>query len=100
MVMRSGEDQQLTAQARIVRVIPESDLALLELVDRQTGLVSLALDDDTRVVEQMEVIALGFPYGDALAVRGKQFPSVSVNVASIAATRTRAAHPRNCPSSR
>lgn len=88
LVLHSGEEQQQVLKAKVVRSIGKSDLALLELLDKPDELTALALAPPGDVAEQNQVAAVGFPYGDALAVRGQQFPGSSTNIARMETTTT------------
>ena len=90
LVLHSGEPGEQLVQAKVVRSITDSDLALLKLVDNKEDLTALKLSSSDELADQMSVTAFGFPFGDALAVRGKRYPSVSANLAKIQVAKTSA----------
>ena len=72
--------------AKVVRSDKELDLALLR-VDGVSDLPALRIGSDDELAELMEVVAVGFPFGQALASERKGYPAVSVNAGSITSLR-------------
>ncbi|MBW3595982.1 MAG: serine protease [Planctomycetes bacterium] len=85
LVINSGQRDEKLIRARVLRIDAERDLALLQAHDPE-GLTSLALGKDDDLFETKRVAAFGYPFGIALAGRGKH-PSISVNVGRITALR-------------
>ena len=86
LVLSAGEDVQQVVQAEVVRRDKEADLALLK-AKGERKYTPLVLGLDTELVETQTLIAFGYPFGTALKVKEKQYPSISVNVGRITALR-------------
>jgi hypothetical protein len=85
LVLDAGLKTQKVLKAEVVRRDKELDLALLRLPD-QRDLPSLPLGSDQDLAELTELIAVGFPFGKALA-RSGQYPAISVNLGSVTSLR-------------
>jgi hypothetical protein len=73
--------------AKVVRNDPKLDLALVQ-AEGATGLKALALGKEDALIETMEVIAFGYPFGKSKAIaKGEPSPSVSVNTGKITSLR-------------
>ncbi|MEI9895521.1 MAG: serine protease [Chthoniobacter sp.] len=80
----SGKDEK-RYPARIVRRLND-DLAVLKVVlDRKVPV--LKLGDVGALFETEQLYAFGYPFGSALAVDAKSYPSISVNVGRVSALR-------------
>lgn len=75
-------------KAKVIRFDKENDLALLQaegLKDHPT----LALGKAGDLIETMEIIAFGFPFGTMLSEKSGESPAVSINLGSVTALRTK-----------
>jgi S1-C subfamily serine protease len=86
LVLDAGGLGQRTLSARVLRADEEADLAILE-TEGATGLAPLALSSEAALAETQAVVAVGFPFGTALALEGTTFPSATVNVGRITSLR-------------
>ena len=86
LVLAAGEDDQQVVEAEVVRRDKEKDLALLK-ANGKRNYTPLELGLDTELVETQTLIAFGYPFGTALKVKEKEYPSISVNVGRITALR-------------
>ncbi len=86
LVLLPGEKGEKVLKARAVRRDKEADLALLR-ADGEKGLPALALGSDADLSELMELVAFGFPFGNALATGAGDYPSISVTVGSVNSLR-------------
>ena len=87
LILRPGETEQQEAQARALRVSDDLDLALLRVEGVGRKFSPLALGRVDGLVETTEVMAFGFPFGKALAVKAGSYPSISVNAGRITSMR-------------
>lgn len=86
LVLNPSLSDQKILKARVVRMDAELDLALLQT--ESTGdFTALPLGSDEEVTELMDVIAFGFPFGNALATDKKERPAVSVNAGNVTSLR-------------
>jgi S1-C subfamily serine protease/streptogramin lyase len=85
LILRPGEKDQKALPAKVVRINRELDLALLQ-VNLPQKLTPLRLGDSSKLVETMEVVAFGYPFGRELAARG-EYPSVTVSTGHVTALR-------------
>jgi hypothetical protein len=70
---------------KILSTNPQSDLALLQVAaDRE--FTALELGSEDALVETLEVVAFGYPFGKYLS-GGKGYPSISVNIGRITSLR-------------
>jgi hypothetical protein len=73
----------------VIRIDPELDLAVLQA--QQAGpYVSLPLGKSDALFETNEILALGYPFGGALALDTNSYPSVSVNAGHVTSLRKKA----------
>jgi S1-C subfamily serine protease len=86
LVLNPGRKDQKVYAAEVRYADAEADLALLRVADA-TGLPALALGSDDGVAELTEVVACGFPFGEALAVGRGEYPAVSINAGAVTALR-------------
>lgn len=78
-------------KARVCKMDDDADLALLAVVQAggaldATAYSPLALGDDARISELTELVAFGYPFGVALAEKGK-YPAISANVTNVSSLR-------------
>lgn len=86
LVVNPAVEGQRVLKAKVVRMDPECDLALLR-VDGEKNLPSLPLGSVKGVAELADVVACGFPLGFVLAANEKTYPAISVNAGSVTAMR-------------
>jgi serine protease Do len=85
LIVSSGLPGQSVYTARVLSLNRQSDLALLQVAaDRQLTALELGREDD--LVETLELVAFGYPFGKFLS-GGKGYPSVSVNLGRITSLR-------------
>jgi hypothetical protein len=91
LILNSGQPTAKVLAATVLRADADLDLALLQ-VARQDGLPTLPLGSDEQLAETADVIAFGFPFGEAIAGGGGQqeHPAVSVNTGKVTSLRMRA----------
>lgn len=89
LVLDSGQATDRVLPARVLRTDTDLDLALVQ-VSGQENLPTLPLGSDEELAETAEVIAFGFPFGDAVVAAGGQHehPAISVNTGRITSLRT------------
>jgi hypothetical protein len=86
VILNPGLSEEKVCKAKVVRSDREMDLALLR-VEGVKDLPALRLGSDDKLAELMELVAVGFPFGTALATDQKGYPEVSINVGSVTALR-------------
>jgi hypothetical protein len=86
LVFDPGSKAEKRLPATIVRQDKNGDLALLH-VEPFGALQALVLGDSATLVETMEVVAFGYPFGKELSVDPNAYPSVSVSTGHITALR-------------
>jgi hypothetical protein len=91
LVLNSGQETARVVRARVLRADADLDLALLK-VEGQDGLPTLPLGSDEQLAETADVVAFGFPFGEAMAVTAgqREHPAVSVNTGRVTSLRMRA----------
>jgi serine/threonine protein kinase len=88
LVLRAGEPDEKVLTAQVARASTNLDLAVLAVdVNKNSGLVPLALGQDAPLVEAMELTAFGYPLGPAVPHAPGRYPSISVNFGRITALR-------------
>jgi hypothetical protein len=85
LVLDSGLVSEKVIKARVVRSDRALDLALLQ-AEGDHKFVPLKLGFDDTLPELTELIAFGFPFGDALGKPGER-PAVTINVVNVSALR-------------
>jgi Trypsin-like peptidase domain len=85
LVLDAGMKTQKLLDAKALRWDSKRDLALLK-VEGSDKFQSLELGSDDDLGELKELIAFGFPFGQALALEG-EYPSISVNQSRITSLR-------------
>ena len=87
LVVNSGTVSQAIYPAKVLRNDPKLDLALVQ-AEGATGLKALTLGKEDALIETMEVIAFGYPFGKSRTIaKGEPSPSVSVNTGRISSLR-------------
>ncbi len=83
LILHAGRPTQVTVKARVVRSDKKSDLALLQ-AEGAGPFRPLELGRDDELIETMDVVAFGYPFGKAKGrLKGEDVPSVSVNTGRI-----------------
>jgi hypothetical protein len=85
VVLDAGLKTQKVLKAKVLRSDKGLDLALLK-VDGTENLEALELGSDKDLGELTELIACGFPFGQALARPG-EYPAISINAGSVTSLR-------------
>jgi hypothetical protein len=85
VVLDAGLKTQKVLKAKVLRSDKGLDLALLK-VDGTENLEALELGSDRDLGELTELIACGFPFGQALARPG-EYPAISINAGSVTSLR-------------
>lgn len=86
LVLNPSLKAQRVITARVVRADKDTDLALLR-AEQVKDLPTLSLGSSDDLEEAMEVLAVGFPFGRALTVKGEDYPAVSINIGSVTSLR-------------
>jgi hypothetical protein len=86
LVLHPSLEGQRVLEARVVRIDPALDLALLR-VEGAKDLPSLPLGSIKDVAELSDVVACGFSLGVALAPDRKEYPAISVTAGTVTALR-------------
>jgi S1-C subfamily serine protease len=86
LVFYSGTSRQFVTSAQVLAVDPVHDLAVLRAEAASNLPRPLAWDQVTEVAETMDVVVLGFPFGEALA-GGNANPTITINRGSISSLR-------------
>ena len=88
LVLNSAEADEKKFEAEVVRLDKDSDLALLRVKGNETHkFIALEIGEVDGLIETQQLVAFGYPFGTALAVAEKKYPSISVNVGRITALR-------------
>ena len=88
LVINPAEADERKFEAAVVRFDKTSDLALLRGEgDGKHAFTPLEFGTSDELIETQQLIAFGYPFGTALAVKEKEYPSISVNVGRITALR-------------
>lgn len=85
-VFHSGSKQEFTARADVVATDNSRDLAVLSVKGVKELPKSIDLSAKAGLIETMPVYILGFPFGEALAMK-KGNPAVTVNKGSVSSLR-------------
>jgi S1-C subfamily serine protease len=85
-VFHSGGKGERPVPAEVLATDESRDLAVLRLRGVSDWPRPIALDQKTQLVETMPVYILGFPFGEALAVK-KGNPAITINKGSVSSLR-------------
>lgn len=85
LVLRSGQDDEKRLEGKIARLDEDQDLAIITV--RGSQFVALKLGETNGLRETDEILAFGFPFGEARSATRRQNPSLSVNVGRITSMR-------------
>ncbi len=86
LILRPGEKDQRKLKARVIRIDPALDLALL-WVDKPGTLTVLHLADMSDLIETANVAAFGYPFGKDLSIAKDEYPSITVSTGHITSLR-------------
>lgn len=87
LVLNSGETDQKIVVAKVLRINKERDLAILA-ADEPLQMPTLELEPSVEeLYETLPLVALGYPFGQILALEKQGYPSVSVNTGRITSLR-------------
>jgi hypothetical protein len=86
LILDAGTKTQRVFKASVVRRDKGLDLALLR-IEGKVELPALTLGSDENLTELQELIACGFPFGTALALDKREYPTISINAGSVTALR-------------
>jgi S1-C subfamily serine protease len=86
LILSPGETDQKVVEAKVLKSDKELDLAVLQIASLP-GLAVLEMGDVSALEDTMDVTALGYPFGGALAMEKDSYPSVSVNTGHITSMR-------------
>ncbi len=89
VVLNASLKDQKVLKAKVIRTDKQFDLALLQ-VEGQKDLPALPLGTTDKLTELAEVVACGFPFGQALAMSKDEYPAISINSGSVSALRRKA----------
>jgi hypothetical protein len=84
LVLHSGLPEQMELTAKVARLDVLLDLALLK-IEPKVKLVTLPLGSLEGLVEQLEVLTTGYPYGAQLSPNKGEYPTVSLYSGKITA---------------
>lgn len=87
LVLRSGTEKEMKVRASVARISEDVDLAVLTVIGDHGRLTKLPLGDTSKLKQTDEIMALGFPFGEALAVAEDANPSISVNLGRVTSLR-------------
>lgn len=86
VVFDSGTPAEQTVNAQVVARDAVNDLAILKITGVKTLPKPIPMDPELEVIETLPVFAIGFPFGAALGVAGKN-PSVTITKGSVSSLR-------------
>jgi hypothetical protein len=86
LVLHSGQENQRTISADVIRSTEDPDLALLRS-EAVPDVNALKLGDATELVETQDLVAFGFPFGKMLAFEQRGYPAISINSGRITSLR-------------
>ena len=86
IIVHPGQKDELVLVPEAMFSDKDEDLATV-VTSASPKLTALKLGETTNLRETDAVIAFGFPFGDALAMDGKKYPTVSVSTGKVTALR-------------
>lgn len=89
LVLDPGLKTQRVLRGKVVRTDKDVDLAIVRVADAK-DLPALPLGVEDELVELMELVAFGFPFGTDLAPEKGEYPAISVNVGNVTSLRRKA----------
>jgi hypothetical protein len=85
-VFDSGTREEQTIRAEVLAADPSRDLAVLRVKGMTVRPRSIDLSQRAELVETMPIYILGFPFGEALAIK-KGNPAITINKGAISSLR-------------
>lgn len=89
LILCPGESDERKTTAKVLKVNAGMDLALLQ-IERPGTLKALELGDVSTLFDTMDLTAFGYPFGQALAMSDKDYPSISVSTGHLTSLRKKA----------
>lgn len=86
IVIDAAGKNERVLKARVILTDKENDLALLK-AEAKKPFSTIALGDDSQLVETSSVIGFGYPFGRLLSADENGYPSISVNTGRVSALR-------------
>jgi hypothetical protein len=86
LILEPGEKSQRVASALVLRTDKTLDLALLQ-VTQGGPFTALPLGKIEGLMETMDIVAFGYPFGGEMALDKDDFPAISVNKGRITSLR-------------
>lgn len=86
LILNTGEKDQKSVEAKVVRTDAEKDLALLKVTEAGS-FTALSMGKVEGLVETMRVTAFGYPFGPAMALAEGAEPAISVSTGAITSLR-------------
>jgi S1-C subfamily serine protease len=86
VIFHSGTPQEVTVEGQVVASDPGRDLAILKVAGVKNLPRPIPLDPSIEVGETMTVYALGFPFGQGLAL-GKANPAITITRGTVSSLR-------------
>lgn len=87
LVLRSGEIDEVAVAARVIRRDEDLDLVLLKTEHNNFEFTPLTISGEDDLRETDRVVAFGYPYGTALALRSQVYPNITVIVGRVSSLR-------------
>lgn len=86
LIANSGQPNQETLEAKLLRIDEKNDLAILKI--SKVGIYkAIEIANAPELYETLGVTAFGFPFGKSLSLEEDAFPTISVNSGKITAIR-------------
>lgn len=86
LIANSGQPNQESFEAKLLRVDEKNDLAILKIIKAGTY-KAIEIANAPELYETLGVTAFGFPFGKSLSLEEDAFPTISVNSGKITAIR-------------
>ena len=86
LIANSGQPNQETLEAKLLRIDEKNDLAILK-INKAGTYKAIEIANSPDLYETLGVIAFGFPFGKSLSLEEDAFPTISVNSGKITAIR-------------
>ena len=86
LVIEPGEKDEMVIPAKVLRSDAQRDLAIIQTT-RGGPFTPLELGSTDALQDTTEIMAVGYPFGEAMAMDTTEFPSVSVNTGHVTSLR-------------